>query len=66
MMTRTKKAEGYRRGKLALITWVYCCGDWLPCPDFTNTCDCGADFNWHGARLADRSQWGEETGEVFR
>jgi hypothetical protein len=29
----------------------------------TNTCDCGADYNMSGARLADRSQWGQETGE---
>lgn len=31
---------------------------------FTNTCECGADFNMEGALLADRSQWGEETGET--
>lgn len=30
---------------------------------FTNTCDCGADYNGSGQRLAPRSQWGEETGE---
>lgn len=30
---------------------------------FTNPCDCGADYNSAGQRLADRSQWGEETGE---
>ncbi len=28
------------------------------------TCDrCGADYNSSGQMLADRSQWGEETGE---
>lgn len=31
--------------------------------NFTNTCECGADYNMSGSRLADRSQWGEETGE---
>jgi hypothetical protein len=31
---------------------------------FTNTCDCGADYNMSGQRLADRAQWGEETGET--
>jgi hypothetical protein len=31
--------------------------------DFTNTCDCGADYNMSGQLLAHRSQWGEETGE---
>lgn len=30
----------------------------------TNSCDCGADYNWNGDRLADREQWGEETGET--
>lgn len=30
----------------------------------TNSCDCGADYNWSGSRLAPREQWGEETGET--
>lgn len=30
---------------------------------FTNSCECGADYNMSGQRLADRSQWGEDTGE---
>lgn len=30
---------------------------------FTNTCECGADYNMSGQLLASRSQWGEETGE---
>lgn len=30
---------------------------------FTNTCECGKDYNRDGQLLADRSQWGEETGE---
>ena len=29
----------------------------------TNTCECGADYNWNGQHLAPREQWGEETGE---
>ena len=31
---------------------------------FTNTCECGADYNSAGQGLAPRSQWGEETGET--
>lgn len=31
--------------------------------DFTNTCECGIDYNSSGQQLAHRSQWGEETGE---
>lgn len=30
---------------------------------FTNTCQCGIDYNFAGQRLATREQWGEETGE---
>ncbi len=39
------------------------CGEDIECRDFTNTCQCGADFNMSGHRLAPRDQWGEETGE---
>lgn len=39
------------------------CGEKVELSGFTNTCDCGADYNMSGQRLADRSQWGEDTGE---
>jgi len=39
------------------------CGQFVTCEHFTNTCECGADYNHAGQRLAPRSQWGEETGE---
>ena len=39
------------------------CGRIVQLEHFTNTCDCGADYNSSGTLLADRSQWGEETGE---
>ena len=43
---------------------IKCCGKWMECDGFTNTCEeCGADYNWAGQRLASREQWGEETGE---
>jgi len=46
------------------VTEVKCCGRWLRCDRFTNTCDtCNADYNMSGQRLAPREQWGEETGE---
>ena len=41
------------------------CGRQVVCEGFTNTCECGADYNWAGQRLAPRSQWGEETGETL-
>lgn len=39
------------------------CGQVVTLDSFTNTCTCGADYNMSGQQLADRSQWGEETGE---
>ena len=40
------------------------CGGDVELGDFTCECEkCGALYNWGGQRLADRSQWGEETGE---
>lgn len=49
-----------QRGKVIVCR----CGRELVCVDFTNTCDCGRDYNWAGQELAPRSQWGEETGET--
>ena len=39
------------------------CGRTVVLYGFTNTCECGRDYNMSGAELADRSQWGAETGE---
>lgn len=39
------------------------CGAEVALGRFTCPCDCGADYNSSGQRLADRSQWGAETGE---
>lgn len=39
------------------------CGQEVCCGRFTNTCECGRDYSFDGSLLADRSQWGEETGE---
>ncbi len=52
------------RGMKVQRTAITCCGEELVCARFTNTCsNCGSDFNMSGELLADRSQWGEETGE---
>lgn len=40
------------------------CGAEVELYGFTNTCRCGADYNMEGVLLADRGQWGEETGET--
>ena len=42
---------------------IKCCGKWMSLGKFTNTCECGADYNGSGQLLTSRSQWGEETGE---
>jgi len=39
------------------------CGAEVILERFTCTCECGADYNSSGQRLAPRCQWGEETGE---
>ena len=42
------------------------CGEEVQLGRFTNTCDeCDRDYNSQGQLLADRSQWGEETGESY-
>ena len=40
------------------------CGEEVELSSFTNTCTCGTDYNMSGQQLADRSQWGCETGET--
>ena len=40
------------------------CGLEVYLDGFTNTCECGADYNMSGQLLAPREQWGEETGET--
>ncbi len=39
------------------------CGREVILDGFTNTCECGVDYNGSGQLLAPREQWGEETGE---
>lgn len=39
------------------------CGQEVVLRGFTNTCECGKDYNSSGQGLAPRSGWGEETGE---
>lgn len=39
------------------------CGRKVHLASFTNTCECNRDYNMSGQLLANRSQWGEETGE---
>lgn len=40
-----------------------CCGNEVILQGFTNTCECGRDYNSAGQQLAPREQWGEETNE---
>jgi len=39
------------------------CGREVELSGFTNTCECGLDYNFSGQQLTPRSQWGYETGE---
>ena len=65
MPTELEQVEHIRNdGKRVMRKLIRCdCGEEVVCAYFTNPCDCGADYNMSGERLADRSQWGWETGE---
>ena len=39
------------------------CGQEVELGNFTNTCECGRDYNSGGQLLAPRENWGSETGE---
>lgn len=39
------------------------CGASVCLDSFTNTCDCGRDYNRSGNLLAARALWGDDTGE---
>lgn len=39
------------------------CGREVFLEGFTNTCECGLEYNSSGQELAPRSQWGWDTGE---
>lgn len=54
-----KREHTYRIPAVGLCV----CGEHVSLGSFTNTCGCGRDYNSAGQQLADRSQWGEETGE---
>ena len=64
---RRRRVDGYFNDADKWVrgeTQVLCCGEWLSCFGFTNTCsNCHADYNMSGQQLAPREQWGEETGE---
>lgn len=58
-------SEGMRITYSRVTVVVECmCGKEVECRNFTNTCECGQDFNFSGQEIASRSQWGEETGFV--
>lgn len=39
------------------------CNEEVELHGFTNTCECGVDYNMSGQELASRDQWGEDTFE---
>jgi hypothetical protein len=63
-------ADGLRGNNcehVKVIPVIRCkCGEEIICDRFTNTCDCGRDYNFAGHLLAPREFWGEETGETWR
>jgi hypothetical protein len=68
----TAPGSGYARGTVRTLAVRHrepavgecvVCGARVTLGDNTNSCDCGAEYNGSGQRLAPREQWGEETGE---
>lgn len=53
--------EGWTIHKIGIVKCD--CGKEVEVSGFTTPCECGADYNFSGTRLAPRAQWGEETGE---
>lgn len=39
------------------------CNEEVELHGFTNTCECGTDYNMSGQKLASREFWGDDTGE---
>lgn len=69
----TNSKEKFGPGRIRSFTvrpypkrgWILChCGKPVSLQGFTNTCECGVDYNMSGSELAPRSQWGYETGET--
>lgn len=60
-MSEFIRREPFGKGTRGVIRCE--CGQEVFCSHFTNTCECGRDYNMSGQLLADRSQWGAETGE---
>ena len=54
-MAEVIRREPFGRGTRPVIQCA--CGEEVLCAYFTNTCDCGAEYNRFGQQLADRSQW---------
>ncbi len=59
-----QKPYGYSYKNVARKVGKCECGQEIELLEFTNTCTCGREYNMSGQQLADRSQWGAETGET--
>jgi len=62
-MAEVLRREDIGGGRTRNVIKCTDCGREVLCYGFTNTCECGADYNMSGQQLAPREQWGEETGE---
>lgn len=67
--TYNVECQGIRKDERAYVEPAIgrcSCGESVELGGFTNTCQCGRDYNWNGTLLAPREQWGEETGESWQ
>lgn len=58
-----KGVETFRSSYVEPAVGRCSCGREVFLDGFTNTCECGLEYNSSGQELAPRSQWGWETGE---
>jgi hypothetical protein len=56
------KTTWNEKGREIQAPVVLCCncGEQVTCSDFTNTCECGQEYNFAGQALKQRDQWEEE------
>jgi hypothetical protein len=63
-MIKIVKRSELVKGKRQPAIGKCACGREVELFGFTNSCDCGRDYNSAGQELAPRRQWGEETCEI--
>lgn len=66
MWLERNNEKAHTTGSYKIYTYLKCpyCGEEVELSRFTNTCQCGIEYNNFGQELAPREDWGWETGET--